>query len=78
MRAGVSAPGYSCVIEDAGLPVSKIASKLRRAWMGDRAVYCARLESVCAFTGTRGSNPRPSATLLSMSRSKTDQLPARY
>src|SRR4051794_28247069 len=29
--------------------------------MGDRAVYCARLESVCAFTGTRGSNPRPSA-----------------
>ena len=32
-------------------------------WMGDRAVYCARLESVCAFTGTRGSNPRPSASL---------------
>jgi hypothetical protein len=29
--------------------------------MGDRAVYCARLESVCALTGTRGSNPRPSA-----------------
>jgi tetratricopeptide (TPR) repeat protein len=31
--------------------------------MGDRAVYCARLESVCALIGTRGSNPRPSATL---------------
>lgn len=31
--------------------------------MGDRAVYCARLESVCALTGTRGSNPRPSAIL---------------
>lgn len=28
--------------------------------MGDRAVYCARLESVCAFTGTQGSNPCPS------------------
>ena len=33
-------------------------------WMGDRAVYCARLESVCALTGTRGSNPRPSAIQL--------------
>jgi hypothetical protein len=29
--------------------------------MGDRAVYCARLESVCALTGTGGSNPPPSA-----------------
>src|SRR4051812_48241546 len=38
--------------------------------MGDRAVYCARLESVCAFTGTRGSNPRPSAGLLQVAASE--------
>ena len=30
--------------------------------MGDRVVDCARLESVCAFIGTAGSNPAPSAT----------------
>lgn len=32
--------------------------------MGDRVVDCARLESVCAFTGTGGSNPPPSAALI--------------
>ena len=31
--------------------------------MGDRVVYCARLESVCALIGTGGSNPPPSARL---------------
>src|ERR1051326_9122045 len=32
----------------------------RLFWMGDRAVDCAHLESVCA-KGTGGSNPPPSA-----------------
>lgn len=33
-------------------------------WRGARAVEGARLESVCAFTRTKGSNPFLSASLL--------------
>ena len=34
------------------------------AGMGARAVYRARLESVCTLIGTEGSNPSPSAISL--------------
>gem|GEM_PF-2841212 len=45
--------------------------------MGDRAVYCARLESVCAFIGTGSSNLPPSVGTVNVKR-KEGAILAKY